>query len=189
MSTGALLVIAVGVAMDATAVAASRAAAAPRIGLRDVLLVAVLFGGFQAAMPLLGWMVGSRIGVLVAAWDHWIACTLLASIGVRMLWDAFAGGDADVRPDRRAFSPRVLLLLAIATSIDAFAVGITLPWLDAALATSLVVIGGTTAALSALGVLLGRWLGASVGRRLDAAGGIVLIGIGLRILVDHIRAG
>jgi putative Mn2+ efflux pump MntP len=183
---GSILLLAVGLAMDATAVAAARGLAAPRIERRHVLLVALFFGGFQALMPLLGWLLGSRIGPLVQAWDHWIAFVLLGGIGAKMLWEARGGGDEVEGAAGDLFALRVMLVLAIATSIDAFAVGVTLPMLGAPLALSLATIGVTTAVLSVIGLFLGRRFGAMLGRGLDAFGGLVLIGLGAKILVEHL---
>ena len=186
MGFAGILALAVGVAMDATAVAAARGLAAPVVRGKDVLRVAVFFGGAQALMPLFGWLVGDGVGPLVAAWDHWVVFALLGGIGAKMLWDARA---PKVDANGAAFDWRVLLVLAVATSIDAFAVGITLPLLGAPLLLSLVTIGVTTAVLSAAGLLVGRRLGARLGRALDASGGVVLIGLGVKTLVAHLAAG
>ncbi len=130
MSFAATLLLAVGLAMDATAVSAARGLAAPAIGARHVLLVGGFFGGFQAGMPVLGWLLGARLGPIVQAWDHWIAFGLLAAIGLKMLWEARGGGEG-AREDERErkgkgaggdpFGLRTMLLLSIATSIDALA--------------------------------------------------------------------
>jgi putative Mn2+ efflux pump MntP len=186
---GAILLLAVGLAMDATAVAAARGMAAQSLRFRHVLAISLLFGGFQALMPLLGWLVGARLGPTIQAWDHWIAFALLSGIGGKMLWEAREKHDAEAGPAPRVdelFGIRVLLVLAIATSIDALAVGVTLPMLNAPFASSLVTIGATTTVLSAIGVLVGRRFGAALGQRLDAFGGIVLIGLGLKILIEHL---
>jgi len=175
--------------MDATAVAAARGLATPRIQLRHMLLVAGFFGGFQALMPLLGWLLGSQIGPWVRAWDHWIVFVLLGALGVRMLREARAGEPeaAGARVESAdAFRWRVMLALAIATSIDAFAAGITLPLLDAPLVVSLTTIGVTTALLSVLGLLAGRRFGAALGPRLDALGGLMLIALGTKTLIEHL---
>ncbi len=177
--------------MDATAVAAARGMAARTLRLRHVLSVSLLFGGFQALMPWIGWLVGARIGPLIQAWDHWIAFTLLSAIGGKMLWEARLEHDAGAKPALsvdESFRIQLLLVLALATSIDALAVGFTLPMLNAPFVSSLLTIGVTTAALSALGVLAGRRFGSALGQRLDAFGGIVLIGLGLKILVEHLSA-
>jgi len=203
MGFAAILLLAIGLAMDATAVAAARGLAAARISARELLLVALWFGGFQAFMPLLGWLIGSSLGPSVEAWDHWLAFVLLSALGGRMLWEAAAAATAARRgsagaphertrtaglPAADPFGPRVMLLLAVATSVDALVAGITLPLLGAPLLVSLLTIGLTTALLSALGLLAGRRLGALLGSRLDAAGGLVLLGLGTKILVEHLAA-
>jgi manganese efflux pump family protein len=180
-----ILLLAVALAADATAVAAARGVTVTRITPRHVLLVASFFGGFQALMPLLGYLLGSRIGPTLEAWDHWIAFGLLGFIGGKMLWEARGPRDAP-SSDHDPFGLRVLFLLAIATSIDAFAVGITLPMLGAPFALSLATIGVVTALLSALGLWVGRRFGALFGTRLELAGGVVLIALGTKILVEHL---
>ncbi|WP_437721746.1 manganese efflux pump MntP [Sorangium sp. So ce861] len=188
MSFGAILLLALGLAMDATAVSAARGLAVPVIRARHVALVAGFFGGFQALMPLIGWLLGARVGPLVQAWDHWIAFGLLGAIGGKMLWEARAGGDDDGDAPKDLFALKVMFVLAIATSIDALAIGFTLPMLNAPLALSLVTIGITTAVLSAIGLFAGRRFGAMLGKRLDVAGGVVLIGLGVKILIEHLQA-
>lgn len=186
MSFAAIFVLAVGLSMDSMAVAAARGLVAPHFRARQVVLVGALFGGFQALMPLLGWLAGSRIGPLVEAWDHWIAFGLLSALGGKMLWEARGAPDDDPAPAGDPFALGGLLLLAVATSIDALAVGITLPMLGAPLGLSLVTIGATTAVLSALGLFAGRRFGAALGRRFDVVGGLVLIGLGVKILGEHL---
>jgi putative Mn2+ efflux pump MntP len=187
MSFGAILLLAIGLSMDAMAVAAARGLAARELRARHVALVAAFFGGFQAFMPLLGWLLGSRIGPFVEAWDHWIAFVLLVAIGAKMLWEAKDVKGVSERSESALFAPRSLLVLAVATSIDALAAGLTLPMLGAPLVLSLATIGVTTAALSSIGLYAGRRFGNALGRRLDAAGGIVLIALGAKILADHLR--
>ena len=184
MSFGSLLVLAVGLAMDATAAAAARALRAPRLTVRDVLLVSTLFGGFQAAMPVAGWWIGSGVGPAIEAWDHWVAFALLAGVGTKAILESFGPDDEPAAGD--PFGMRVLVLLAVATSIDAFAVGVTLPMIGAPLVASVATIGVTTAALSVCGLFAGRRFGALLGRRLEAMGGLVLIGLGSKILVEHL---
>ncbi len=190
MNFGAILALSVGLAMDATAVSAARGMAVPVVRPRHAVLVALFFGGFQALMPVVGWLVGARIGPLVEAWDHWIAFVLLGAIGAKMLWEARGSKeDAAPRSEAELFGFRVMLALAVATSIDALAVGITLPMLDAPFVLSVATIGVTTAVLCVVGLVAGRRAGAMLGRRLDMLGGIILIGLGVKILVEHLRAG
>lgn len=193
---GSVFLLAIGLSMDAMAVAAARGLAAPDIRAKHVWLVALFFGGFQALMPALGHLLGTSVGDVVAAYDHWIAFVLLGGIGGKMLWEARtessegAEDDDDDAPRPGAteadlFGLRVMFILAIATSIDAFAAGITLPLLSVPVLVSLTVIGLTTAVLSALGLFAGRRFGAHLGPRLDVLGGVVLIGLGGKILYEH----
>jgi putative Mn2+ efflux pump MntP len=190
LTFAAILVLAIGLAMDATAVAASRGLAVSAVRARYVLLAALYFGGFQALMPLVGWLVGASFGRFVIAWDHWIAFGMLAAIGGKMIHEAWSAepGAPERSSDAQLFSHRALLLLAIATSIDALAAGVMLPVIGAPLLLSLLTIGVTTAVLSAVGVLLGQRFGALLGRRLDVFGGLVLVGLGIKILVEHLSS-
>lgn len=181
-----ILVLAVGLAMDAMAVAAARGLATPKILPRHVVMVALFFGGFQALMPLFGWAIGTGLGPMVQAWDHWIAFVLLSAIGGKMLWEA--RGKSEAPPPGDPFGFKVMLVLAIATSIDAMIAGVTLPMIDAPLLLTLTTIGITTALLSALGLFAGRKFGSMLGKRLDVVGGVVLIGLGLKTLIEHLRA-
>lgn len=186
-----LLLLSVGLSMDAMAVAAAKGLAAPRVRARDVALLAGTFGGFQALMPLLGWLLAERFGALVEAWDHWIAFALLALLGGKMVVEGWRGEDEDADDVANPFALGTVLLLGVATSIDAFAAGLTLPLLGLPPLLAVVVIGGVTAALSALGFFLGRrggalFGGARLGKRLEILGGLALIALGARILVEHL---
>ncbi len=185
MSFTSILMLALGLAMDATAVAAARGLAAPTVRARDALLVAVYFGGSQALMPVLGWGLGQQLGPAVEAVDHWIAFVLLSLIGGKMMWEA-RGEPEPVDASENLFALWPMFVLAVATSIDAFAVGVTLPMLGAPFLRSIVTIGLVTAGLSVAGLFAGRHLGARLGKRLDFAGGLVLLGLGTRILVQHL---
>jgi manganese efflux pump family protein len=186
VSFGAILVLAVGLAMDATAVAAARGLATPKILPKHVLLVGLLFGGFQGLMPVIGWALGTSLGPAVQAWDHWIAFVLLSAIGGKMLWEA--RGTPEVVKATDLYGLRVMVTLAIATSIDAMVAGVTLPMVDAPVVLTVVTIGVVTAVLSALGLFAGQRFGSMLGKRLDAVGGLVLIGLGVKTLVEHLSA-
>jgi len=179
----AILFLALALAMDATAVAAARGMAATRIRPGDIFKVAVFFGGFQALMPLAGWFIGNGLGPTVEAWDHWIAFALLTGIGARMIWEAYHPEPLEVGSRRELFGLRSMTFLAIATSIDAFAAGIALPLLNAPMLQSILTIGVTTAVLSVVGLYAGRRFGSLLGKRLDIAGGLALIAIGVQILI------
>ena len=173
-----VIALAIGLAMDATAVAATRGLR-PRRG--EAALLAALFGGFQAGMAALGWLLGKAGSSYVAAWDHWIAFGLLVAIGGKMLWEARKPHEHEQARD----GALLYLALALATSIDAAAAGITLPLLGVAPALALALIGGVTAVLTAAGYVAGNALGRRVGSGLEVVGGLVLIAIGVKVLVEH----
>jgi putative Mn2+ efflux pump MntP len=188
MDWNALFWLAVGLALDAAAVSAARGFRTARILPRHVLLVALYFGGFQALMPVLGWALGRELGPLVQTFDHWIAFVLLVAIGAKMLWEARGSATNEGRHASDPFGAKVMLVLAFGTSVDAFAVGVMLPMMDAPFWLSIATIGVTTATLCVLGLFAGRKFGALLSRRLDFLGGIVLIVLGTKILVEHLRA-
>jgi putative Mn2+ efflux pump MntP len=176
------IALAFGLAMDATAVAAARGLAAPRS--RDAVALPLLFGGFQAGMAALGWLAGRWAGAYIAAWDHWVAFGLLVGIGGKMLIDAWRdrgddGAAAAAAPTTVLFA----LGLALATSIDAAAAGLTLPLVPVAPWIALTLIGTITAVCAAAGYFAGRSAGARLGSKLEVLGGLVLIGIGVQLLV------
>lgn len=173
--------------MDAAAVATVRGATSKQLRALHFALVALYFGGSQALMPLMGYWLGSQLGSRFAEWDHWIAFVLLGAIGAKMLYEvATATDDEEVPLD--AFRPRLMIPLAIATSVDAFAVGATLPMLGAPLALSVVTIGVVTALLSMVGLGAGHRFGRALGKRFEAIGGVVLILLGVKILIEHLGA-
>jgi manganese efflux pump family protein len=183
VSFGQILLLAVGLAMDATAVAAARSCAGTQLRSLEVLSMALLFGVAQALMPTLGWMLGASAGPWVTAIDHWIAFVVLGALGIKMLREA---AQYETHPPARGVGLRLMLGLALATSVDALAVGLTLPLLDAPFALSIVTIGVVTTLLCALAGVVGRRFGALLGKRLDTFGGVVLIFIGCKILVAHL---
>jgi len=172
--------LAVGLAMDATAMAAIRGLRAPR---REAVILPLLFGAFQAGMAGLGWALGAWGGHYIEAWDHWIAFALLVGIGLKMLVDAWRGTNPDEPLRTEAI---VLVGLAVATSIDAAAAGITLPLIPVAPWLALALIGGVTAACSAIGFVVGITAGRWLGGKLTALGGVILIAIGVRLLLSHL---
>lgn len=186
VSLASILLLAVGLAMDATAVAMASGFSAQRVRTRDALLLAFCFGGAQALMPALGWLAGARFEKAIAAWDHWVAFALLAGIGAKMIRDGFKGHDEDA-PKGDPFAWKSLMVLAIATSIDALAAGITLPLLDLPLILSVSVIGLVTFGLSFVAVFLGRRFGDRFHGKLDLLGGVILIFIGTKTLVEHLQ--
>jgi len=171
--------LALALAMDAFAVALTQGAKF-RPSLRGGLAIALTFGIFQAVMPLAGWAVGTLALAYVEAVDHWIAFGLLTFLGARML-----GGHVGDEEASRALTGRSLLLAGLATSIDALAAGITLPALGVPPLLAVALIGGVTALMSGAGVLLGRRAGEHLGEWAERAGGLILIGLGVKILAQH----
>jgi putative Mn2+ efflux pump MntP len=177
-----VVTLSIALAMDATAVSAARGLASGRVATRDAVLLPSLFGGFQAGMSALGWLAGRWIGPSIARVEGWVAFGLLALLGTKMIVEALRHEDHGEPPRSDLVT---LLGLAIATSLDAAAAGITLPMLDAPPAIALAMIGGITALLSALGLYLGKRAGAHFGQRVEAIGGVALIAIGIKLLLDH----
>jgi putative Mn2+ efflux pump MntP len=173
------LLLALALAMDAFAVALTQGAKF-RPDARGGLAIALTFGVFQALMPLAGWVIGAVALIYVEAVDHWIAFGLLAFLGLRML-----GGHVGEEEASHALTGRALLLAGVATSIDALAAGITLPTLDVSPWLAVALIGGITAAMSGAGVWLGRIAGDTWGEWAERAGGVILIGLGCKILAEH----
>jgi putative Mn2+ efflux pump MntP len=173
------LLLAVALAMDAFAVALTQGAKF-RPSLRGGLAIALTFGVFQALMPLAGWVIGAVALIYVEAVDHWIAFGLLTFLGVRML-----GGHVGDKEAARALTGRSLLIAGVATSIDALAAGITLPALGVSPWLAVALIGIVTFVMSGAGVLLGRRAGDHLGEWAERAGGIILIGLGVKILAEH----
>lgn len=175
----AALLLAFALAMDAFAVALTQGARF-RPGWAGTFVIALTFGGFQAAMPLIGWGIGYAAFTYIEAVDHWIAFALLTFLGVRML-----GGRVGEEEASHALTGRALLVAGVATSIDALAAGITLPTLSIAPLTSVALIGIVTAIMSAVGVALGRIAGDRWGEWAERAGGVILIALGCKILAEH----
>jgi len=181
-----LLLLAIGLSMDAFAVSVCKGLCMKRLNLRQATVVALFFGGFQALMPLVGWALGTQFEQFITPVDHWIAFVLLALIGGKMLWDAFHEDEELSCPADGKLDLRELVMLAVATSIDALAVGITFAFLRVDILTSVGLIGVTTFALSIVGVAVGHRFGARYEKPATVVGGIVLILIGLKILLEHL---
>ena len=182
-----LLLIGVGLSMDAFAVAICKGLGMSRLNMRQAAVIALFFGGFQALMPFIGWAAGSQLADFITPIDHWVAFVLLAFVGGKMLWDAFHEEDEDEASAADAkLDLKELLMLAIATSIDALAVGITFAFLQVDIAPSVAIIGCTTFVISFAGVAVGHFFGARFERPSTIAGGVVLILIGLKILLEHL---
>ncbi len=186
----AALVLALALASDATAAAAVRGMVAARIQVRDALLIATLTGSFQGGMAAIGWQAGDLLGPWFARFDHWIAFGLLVAIGGKTAWEGLrSNGDPDDVDPVHPFALAPLSLLALATSIDAAAAGVTVPLLPVTPPVTLALIAGVTFVMTFAGTYVGRAVGARFGRGLEVAGGLVLVALGVKILVEHLTAG
>lgn len=177
--------VAVGLAMDAFAVSVVSGSIFKELRLGHGLRMALFFGAFQALMPLLGWTAGSRFAAWFEVWDHWVAFALLASIGGKMVYEAFKIRQVERKPPDPS-KLTVLLMLSVATSIDALAVGFTLSLITGNIIVAVSLIGFLTFLISYLGWELGRRLGHFFEIKIEALGGLILIAIGIKILVQHL---
>lgn len=179
-----LALLAVGLSMDAFAVAICKGLSVQKPGWKHYLTVGLWFGGFQALMPTLGYLLGSTFEQYITSVDHWVAFILLSVIGGNMLKEAFS---KDEETTDASFAPRVMLLLAVATSIDALAVGITLALLPGVnIAAAVLFIGCITFILSAVGLKVGNVFGLKYKNKAEMVGGTILILMGLKILLEHL---
>ncbi len=184
MNTLTIIGIAIGLSMDAFAVAVAGSVALGRITGRQVFRFAFHFGLFQALMPIIGWLAGRTAAGFIQSWDHWIAFALLLLIGGKAIHEALKGGeDQSERSDpTRGLS---LIMYSVATSIDALAVGLSMALIGTEIIMPAIIIGIITASLTTVGMVFGSRLGTKFGTRMEIAGGIVLIGIGIKILLSH----
>lgn len=183
MQTAELLIIAIGVSMDAFAVAVCKGLSVQRLQVKHVALTSLWFGGFQALMPLIGYFLGVSFADFVSDVDHWIAFILLGIIGGNMIKESCSKAETcSLEPD---FSFRTMLAMAVATSIDALAIGVSFAFLHVNIWTAVLFIGVVTAAFSGVGVLIGKHFGCRYKSKAEFAGGIILIAMGLKILLEH----
>ncbi|MCL2560945.1 MAG: manganese efflux pump MntP family protein [Rikenellaceae bacterium] len=187
MGIAGIILVALGLSMDAFAVAITLGlAAGGRPTMPQALLTGAYFGLFQAFMPVVGYLAGAHFADRIETIDHWVAFVLLGAIGAKMIWDSFSREEK--KPGRSPFRPANLLVLAVATSIDALAVGVTFAFLRIDIITAVAVIGVTTFALSTVGVKIGSAAEARFRSKAELFGGIVLVIIGIKILIEHLAA-
>ena len=183
MGIAELFILAVGLSMDAFAVSVCKGLSIQKLKPRHAVIVGAWFGAFQALMPAIGWLLGSAFADMIEAVDHWIAFVLLALIGGNMIREALGHAEEDADP---SLAPIAMLLLAVATSIDALAVGVTFAFLQVELIPAVTLIGVCTFLLSAAGVKIGHLFGVKYKSRAELLGGAVLVLIGLKILLEHL---
>lgn len=184
MSMVTIIFVAFGLAMDCFAVSIASGFTIKNLKLNHALKIAFSFGLFQAFMPLLGWLAGLSLRDLISEVDHWIAFALLSLIGIKMIYESLKleANEKEIDP----LNNYVLLILSIATSIDALAVGFTFAFLKIVIVTPVIIIGLVTFFLSLVGILIGNRLGHFFERKIEFAGGLILIGIGIKILIEHL---
>ena len=178
-----IILLAIGLAMDAFAVSICKGLALKHAELKHMLIIGLWFGLFQAIMPIIGYFLGSSLYSYISAFDHWIAFALLALIGANMIRESLSKEGEDVNDD---IGFKTMLILAIATSIDALAVGISLAMDNSNIYVSALIIGVITMAISMVGVKIGAKVGSSYGSKAEFIGGLILIGLGIKIVLEHL---
>ena len=180
-----IFLIGVGLSMDAFAAAICRGLSMKKINYRHALIIGLFFGGFQAIMPLIGWLLGTQFASYIESFDHWIAFGLLLFIGGKMIIDVIRGEDESC-PYVNGLNLKQLTVMAIATSIDALAVGVSFAFLKTNIFSAIGIIGVTTFVLSFIGVIIGNKFGEKYKNKATLAGGIILVAIGVKILLEHL---
>lgn len=184
-----LLIIAIGLSMDAFAVSIGKGLSVTKIKLSHALKVGLWFGGFQALMPLIGYLLGSTFAEIVSTFDHWVAFVLLSLIGGNMIKESLendSDNDCDCnKKDKNGFGLTTMFTLAVATSIDALAIGVTFAFFKVAIIPAIITIGITTFLFSVAGLKIGHIFGCKYKSHAELFGGVILILIGLKILIEH----
>jgi putative Mn2+ efflux pump MntP len=184
MDMPTVMLIAVGLAMDCFAVSITNGILMKNTRINDALKIAMCFGLFQAGMPIIGWLAGLGVIEFISSFDHWTAFGLLCIIGGKMIYESTKIEPKKTEAEIQSIS--VLLMLSIATSIDALAVGLSFAFLRVAITIPIIVIGTVTFLLSFIGVFAGNRFGAFFGKRIETVSGLILIGIGIKILAEHL---
>jgi len=189
MSFVSIFLIAIGLGMDAFSVAVGTGFTAKRVDPGQLLRLSAGFGLFQFMMPILGWTAGRTVADLISRYDHWVAFALLAGVGAKMIFDSIRANDDETGRQPETSDPTKglsLLVLSVATSIDAFAVGLSFALLDVSVMAASIIIGIVAFAMTAGGIFLGAHAGNKLGNKAGILGGLILIAIGLRILLKDL---
>ena len=184
MGAAGVMLLAAGLSMDAFAVSVCKGLSLGKIRLKDMFIVGAWFGIFQAVMPLIGFLLGTTLSRFVQEVDHWIACGLLVLIGGNMVREALSREEEELPPS--SLDPKSMFLPALATSIDALAVGITFAFLDTPIIEAITIIGITTMVISIIGVVVGNFFGSRYKSKAEFIGGLILVLLGLKILLEHL---
>ena len=183
MSILEILLLGIGLSMDAFAVSICKGLSTKKLQFKHYLIIGAWFGGFQALMPTIGYFLGSTFEQYITAFDHWVAFVLLAAIGANMIKESFSREESETSA---SFAFKTMLLMALATSIDALAVGVSFAFLGVHIAPAVTLIGCTTFVLTLVGVWVGNLFGSRYKSRAELTGGIILILIGVKILLEHL---
>jgi len=179
-----IILVSLGLSMDAFAVSICKGLSMKKLSIKNIIIIGLYFGIFQCIMPLIGYYLGSTLESFITSVDHWIAFLLFVFIGLNMIKDAFIKNDIDSN-DKVDF--KTMIVLAVATSIDSLAIGLTLAFLNTNIIMSVLSIGITSFIVSVLGVLIGNKFGSRLGKKAQVIGGVVIIIIGLKILFEHLK--
>ena len=186
MNPISILLLGFAMSTDAFAAAIGKGAAMTRPRLSQALRVGLIFGVIEAITPVIGWLIGKSASQYIQAWDHWIAFALLLALGLHMIWNGLKPESDEPADEAKKHGFTALALTGVSTSIDALAVGVGLAFVDTPILVVAIVIGLCTFSMVTLGVMLGRALGAMVGKRAEMIGGVILIGVGVTILYEHL---
>ena len=184
MGYATIVLISLGLSVDSFAASISCGLGKKKVGIKNIIKTSLIFGGFQGAMPVIGWLIGSSFKKIITGMDHWIAFSLLLFIGLKMIYESQV--ECTKKGKGNEFKTSNLALLGIATSIDALAVGISFAILDISIIKAAVIIGITTMVVTIIGLKVGNKIGKILGKNVQIIGGIVLIGIGIKILIEHL---
>lgn len=190
MNPASLVLLAFAMSTDAFAASIGKGAALRRTRFPEALRIGVIFGTVEAITPVIGWAIGLAATRFVSEWDHWIAFVLLGALGAHMIWEGFKPVESEASDEKTPERKSVWLLAvtALATSIDAMAVGVTLAFADVNIIVAAVAIGLATTLMVTIGIMLGRAIGSLIGKRAEIAGGVVLIAIGITVVYEHLFA-
>ncbi|MDF3917906.1 manganese efflux pump MntP [Salinicola salarius] len=188
MNPASLVILAFAMSTDAFAASIGKGAALRRTRFPEALRIGVIFGTVEAITPVIGWAIGLAATRFVSEWDHWIAFVLLGALGAHMIWEGFKPVEPEANDEKTPERKSVWLLAvtALATSIDAMAVGVTLAFADVNIVVAAVAIGLATTLMVTIGIMLGRAIGSLIGKRAEIAGGVVLIAIGITVVYEHL---
>ncbi len=192
MGIVSIIIIAFGLSMDSFAVSVANGIVVRNMGIPHTLRMSLFFGGFQALMPALGWFLGVKLNRFISEWDHWVAFAILSFIGCRMIWEAVKSSKDEEKKECSSVDCSrlsTLSLLAVATSIDAFAVGLSFALLNMSIVAPVLIIGGITAVVSFSGYYIGKTVGHFFENKVEIVGGVILIGIGVKILLERLVGG